>query len=318
MATALSASEMTKPGREYRVALFLKKYKEREDFVLMNNQKVKLIFDEKTYKQLEKKQSLTTLQFTASNGKILKLKDFQKTEEFGGKTVSTTQIEENEIISIRQQLSDIRTQTGKPTVPIKIGSTVYAVADVQKTPGVPKSDFHFLDIKGKEIVWMSHKDGSKASDFQQWGGVSKAVPNVHKHPETKEFIGQIEENFQAGFPPKTNIVKEIKDKKLKAQAVYGDNYRSGSKQYGKDNVTLVLQGPVKLVKVGQVYTIKSNHTHENGDQMTGDYEPAFNGTYRQGRGQPVPNARLGIWPKVIKNRKNTIILPKKPKNTVKK
>ena len=311
MATALSASEMTKPGREYRLTLFLKKYKDRDDFVLMSNKKVKLLYDEKVANQLEKKQNLSSIIFTTTKGEKLKLSSFQKTPEFGGKTVSTTQIEEREIISIRQQLSDIRTKTGEPTVPIKINSTVYDVADIQKTPGTPKSDFHFLDMQGKEIVWMSHKDGSKASDFQQWGGVSKIVPNVNKHPETKEFIEQVKENFEDGFPPKTNIVKEIKDKKLKAQAVYGDNYKLGSRQYGRDNVTLVLQGPVKLIKVGQVYTIKSNHTHKNGEQMTGDYEPAFNGSYRQGRGQPVPNARLGIWPKVIKNRKNTIILPKK-------
>jgi hypothetical protein len=311
MATALSPSEMTKPGREYRIPLFLKKYKEGDDFVLMNNQKVKLIYDERVYKQLEKKQGLSTIQFTATNGKILKLKDFQKTKEFGGKTESTTQIEEKEIVSIRQQLSDIRSKTGEPTVPIKINSVIYNVADIQKTPGTPKSDFHFLDINGKEIVWMSHKDGNKASDFQQWGGVSKVVPNVNKHPETKEFIEQVKENFEEGFPPKTNIVKDISDKKLKAQAVYGDNYKPGSRQYGRDNVTLVLQGPVKLVKVGQYYTIKSNHTHKNGEQLTGEYEPTFNGTYRQGRGQPVANARLGIWPKVVKNRKNTIILPKK-------
>ena len=66
------------------------------------------------------------------------------------------------------------------------------------TPGTPKSDFHFLDLEGKEIVWMSHKDGSKASDFQQWGGISKNVPNTHNHKETKEFLGDLKENFEDG------------------------------------------------------------------------------------------------------------------------
>jgi hypothetical protein len=37
MASSLSASEMVKPGREYRIVLFLKKYQNREEFVLMGN-----------------------------------------------------------------------------------------------------------------------------------------------------------------------------------------------------------------------------------------------------------------------------------------
>lgn len=314
MATALSASEMTKPGREYRIALFLKKYESGEEFVLMaGNKKVRLLYEPKVAEQLEKKQNLNTILFTATDGKKLKLTAFQKTSEFGGKTVSTTQIEEKEIISIRQQLSDIREQTKQPFVPIKIGSKVYEVYDIEKTKGTPKSDFHFLDVNGKPIVWMSHKDGKKASDFQQWGGVSRVVPNVHRHKETQEFIDDIKENFPDGFPPKTNIVKPIKDKTLKAKAVYGDDYVRGSQRYGENNVTTILQGPVKLVKQGTVWIISANHVHKNGEEMKGDYEPIFDGNYRQGRGQPVQNARLGIWPKVAEKRPNTIVLPTKKK-----
>lgn len=311
MASSLSAAELTKPGREYRLTLFLKKYEDRDDFVLMTNKKVKLIYDKKIAQQLEKKQNLSSIVFLTATGEKLKLTNFQKTPEFGGKTVSTTQIEEKEIVSIRQQLSDIRKETGQPIVPIKIGSTIYQVCDIQKTPGTPKSDFHFLDINGKEIVWMSHKDGSKASDFQQWGGVSKIVPNTHKHKETKEFIEQIAENFPEGLPPKTNIVKDIEDKILKAKAVYGDDYTLGSKRYGQNNVTLVLQGPVKLKKMGQSYIVTANHVHKNGEAMTGDYDPTFDANYRQGRGQPVPNSRMGIWPAVVGKRPKTIKLTKK-------
>lgn len=313
MASSLSAAEMTKPGREYRIALFLKMYEDREEFTLMNNQKVTLVYDKATAEQLEKKRNLSSLVFMSTKGLKLKLTNFQKTKEFGGKSESTTRIEEKEIVSIREQLSKIRENTGLPYVPIKINSVVYEVYEIEKTPGTPKSDFHFLDANGKPIVWMSHKDGAKASDFQQWGGVSKIVPNTHKHKETKEFIEQVEETFPGGFPPKTNIVKEIKDKTLKAKAIYGDDFRSGSRQYGENNVTLVLQGPVKLVKQGSYYIVNSNHVHKNGETMTGDYEPVFNGTYRQGRGQPVPNARLGVWPKTIESRKNTIKLPPKKK-----
>lgn len=315
MASSLSASEMTKPGREYRIVLFLKKYKNEEEFVLMSNKKVTLVYDEKIAEQLKAKRNLASLVFTTTNGQKLKLTNFQKTPEFGGKAESTTRIEEYEITSIRQQMSEIRQQTGEACVPIKIGSKIYQCCNIEKTSGTPKSDFHFLDINGKPIVWLSHKDGSKASDFQQWGGVSKIVPNVHRHPETKEFINNIEESFPEGFPPKTNVVKEIDDPILKKKAVYGDDYRPGSTRFGENNVTMILQGPVKLKKVGNgpnaYYILDANHAYKNGTEMTGDYEPIFDGTYRQGRGQPVPNARLGIWPKVTEKRKGTIKLPKK-------
>ena len=105
--------------------------------------------------------------------------------------------------------------------------------------------------------------------------------------------------------------KEIKDENLKKKAVYGDDYKQGSRQYGRDNVQLVLQGPVKLVKKGSYYEIDANHTHENGEQMKGDYEPIFTAQYRSDRNDPIPHSRSSIWPKVVEKRKNTIFLGKK-------
>jgi hypothetical protein len=318
MAANLSGSELTKPGREYRISIFLKKYEQGEDFELVSpvkgTKKVKLIYDKKIASQIEKKQSLATIKFQTNVGQEIKLSHLAKTKEFGGQAdspKSTTHIEEAEIESIRKQLSDIRKKTKESTVPIKIKNTVYQVADIQKTPGTPKSDFHFLDIDGKEIVWMSHKDGSKPTDFQQWGGVSKTVPNVHRHKETQQFLSQIKENFPEGLSPKTNIVKDIKDNIIKAKSVYGDDYRVSSRNYGQDNVTLVLQGPVKLKKVGQYYVIDANHVHTNGQKMGAGYDPVFNANYRQGRGQPVANARAGVWPEAGAVRKNSVKLPEK-------
>ena len=130
-------------------------------------------------------------------------------------------------------------------------------------------------------------------------------------PLPKEFIEQVEENFPDGFPPKTNIVKEIKDKTLKNKAVYGDKYMPGSRNYNQDNVTLVLQGPVKLVAQGSNYVLKANHVNSNGEEMKGDYDPTFTAQYRSDRGAPVKNTRASIWPKAVEKRKNTIKLGKK-------
>jgi hypothetical protein len=321
MAANLSGTELTKRGREWRLGLFIKKYKNREEFTLTNGKKVRLLYEKVIEDRLERKSSLDSIVFTTVDSSEVKLKDLAKTKEFGGMAdikKSTTHIEEKEIVSIREQLNEIREKTKEPTVPLKVAGKIYDVFDIQKTEGTPKSDFHFLDINGKPVVWCSHKDGKKASDFQQWGGISKVVPNTHSHNETKKFINQMKETFPEGMKsasakePPSNVVKEIGDSTLKAKAVYGDDFRRGSKIFGEDNVTIVLQGPVKLRKFGSYYTLVANHAHENGQIMKGDYEPIFNSSYRQGRGQEgLKDARLAIWPKYVEKRPKTIKLPKK-------
>lgn len=310
MAVALSARELTKPGREERLMIFAKKYKDNGEFELMNGKKVKLIYDKKTYDKIVRKQGLDEITFWTTIGTQIKLKNLKKTNEFGGKEISTTHIEEKEIISIRKQMSEIRKKTGEPTVPIKVKNQIYEVFEVVKTGGTPKSDFHFLDQEGKPILWVSHKDGNRASDFQQWGGISKIVPNTHTHNETKEFIKDLEENFKEGLPRATNVVKDIKDTTLKNKAVYGDEFKPNSRNFSEHNIQLVLQGTVKLVKRGNYYILTANQVHSNGEKMTGDYEPTFSAQYRSDRGAPVKNARASIWPKVVEKRKNTIKINK--------
>lgn len=320
MASNLAPSELYKQGREDRIVIFLNKYEKREEFELISSlngkKKVILIFDKEIYKRLKNKINPGGIEFQTNLGKSVKLSALAKTSEFGGmadKKFSTTHIEEKEIISIRQQLIEIKKKTKKSTVPIKVKSTIYDVYDILKTPGTPKSDFHFLNIKGEEIVWMSHKDGSKATDFQQWGGISKNVPNTHNHKETKEFLKELKDNFKTGLPPASNVVKTIKDNVLKNKSVYGDNFKQGGRQYSRDNVQLVLQGPVKIIKKSFYYEIDANHIHTNGEILKGEYEPTFTAQYRSDRNDPIPHSRSSIWPKVVEKRKNTIFLNTKKK-----
>jgi hypothetical protein len=56
----------------------------------------------------------------------------------------------------------------------------------------------------KLIVWLSHKDGNKVSDFQQWAWNLKIVLHVHSHKETKDFIDDLKEKFPDGLPKTAN------------------------------------------------------------------------------------------------------------------
>jgi len=187
---------------------------------------------------------------------------------------------------------------------VKIGNKYYAVAGAATTPGTPKSDFHLLNNKGIEVVWISHKDGSKAKDFQQWGGMSaRAEPEIASHPETQKFINDVKKEFGGVMPRATTVARPVKDKNLMGMSVYGNKYKSG--KLGRQNVSILLQGPVKLVKSKNYYELQSNHTSINGDIMTGDYAPVFMAIYKGDRNNfGVKGARFAIQPKASRKFKD--------------
>lgn len=278
----LSAAEIRKYA--FRSEIFIKKLDEKSAFEIKSGQKVVLIKPGNAERVLRsgKNDELNALRFSDVKGKIWKLSDFVKTKEFGGKGVgSGTAKEDAALASLREQIDKAKIKEGSAEIAIKIGTKVYMTSDAISTPGTPKSDFHLIDKNNKEVVWISHKDGYRAKDFQQWGGLSRTKePKLFGHSETTEFVKDIHNLYPDGLPNATTIFRKIKDNKLKMMSVYGNEYSS---RFSRQNTTLMLQGDVKLTKVGQNYTITATHTHLNGDDMTGDYEPVFMAIFKGDR-----------------------------------
>ena len=66
----------------------------------------------------------------------------------------------------------------------------------------------------------------------------------------------------------------------------------------KQNVRVVLQGPVELRKVGKNWEFTANHAHENGEDITGEFEPVMMAIYKGDRSNfGVAGARFAIQPK---------------------
>jgi hypothetical protein len=302
MASNLAASELLK--YDWRLSVFLEKYRKKQPFELVGGQKVTFVYDEQVDKVLQKKntQQLNNLRFRDAKDKIYKLSDIKKTTEFGGKgSGAGVNIEMREIKSLNEQLTVAKNKLKSATVPIKIKNKIYNVAECVKTPGVPKSDFHLIDINGKEVVWISHKEGRTPKDFQQWGGMSEKEAPVYNHSETQAFIRVVQAMFPEGITPATTVARRIKDTTLQAYSVYGIDY---GKELGRQNVSLVLQGPVKLEQQGKFYTITANHAHENGEELDGGFEPVFMAIYKGDRDNfGVKGARFGISP--LESRKIT-------------
>lgn len=278
----LSASELRK--YDWRPEVFIKKLDEKTPFEVKGGKKTVLVKPAGVEKILRSgtSEDLNGLRFGSDDGKIYKLSDIVKTKEFGGKGEgSGTAKEDMALSSLREQISAAKKKEGSATIDVKIDNVTYKIADAVSTPGTPKSDFHLVDIDGKEVAWISHKDGRTARDFQQWGGMSmRSEPKIFAHKEVQKFIADLKQIYPKGLPRATTLARKISDKTLKMMSVYGNEY---GRKFSRQNTTLMLQGSVNLSKTGSVYKITAYHTHVNGDDMTGDYEPVFMAIYKGDR-----------------------------------
>lgn len=281
MAT-LSAAELRK--YDWRAEVFIKKLNEQTPFEMKNGRKVTLIKPANADRILRNGSpaDLNAIRFGDTQGNIYKLSDVVKNAEFGGKGAgSGTAKEDRALASLRQQLEEARSKEGSAEIPVKIGGVTYKVFDAISTPGTPKSDFHLVDANGKELVWISHKDGKTEKDFQQWGGMSqRSEPKIYAHPESQKFIKDILNVYPDGLPRATTLARPIKDRQLKMMSAYGNEFGGN---FSRQNTTLMLQGDIKLTKTGRVYTITAYHTHLNGEALTGGYEPVFMAIYKGDR-----------------------------------
>lgn len=292
----LSASELRK--YDWRPAVFIKKLKEKSPFEVTGGKKVVLVEAKGVAKILENgsNKELSDLRFTDGKGSIFKLSDFVKNKDFGGKGEgSGTAKEDAALASLREQIDAAKTKEGKAVIKVKVGNKTYECFDAISTPGTPKSDFHLVDANGKEVVWISHKDGKTEKDFQQWGGVSQRVePKIFAHREVQAFAQELQGLFPEGIPNATTVARKIKDKNLKMLSVYGNEFGG---PLGRQNTSLMLQGAVKLAKKGTAYDISAFHTHLNGDDMTGGYEPVLMAIYKGDRSDlGIKGARVVIAP----------------------
>ena len=278
--------------------MFVQKLKDKTPFELKSGKKISATLQKGVDKLLlsGSKADVEKLVFTDGKGNSFRVGDVVKNKEFGGKGAGSGTLKEDAALgALRKQINDAKKSIGKAVIPIKVGNKTYQVFDVVSTPGTPKSDFHLVDIEGKELVWISHKDGKTEKDFQQWGGMSQRVePTIFSHKESQKFINDMLGLYPKGIPNATTVARKMKDKNLKMMAVYGNEY---GKALSRQNTSLMLQGHVELKKKGSAFVIEAYHTHINGEEMTGGYEPVFMAIYKGDRSDMgIKGARVVIAP----------------------
>lgn len=320
----LTAGELLKPGREGRGETIITKINNGDPFLLMNGRTVKLKKDpevlEIVRKALKNRDNtvLNNIQFKGEDSRIYKLNMFAKSPEFGGKGAgSGTRAEDFALTEFKKELQAVFEKETVPYIYIEIGNKIEKVASIESTPGTPKSDFHMLDENGKEVFWISHKKGSRANDFQQYGGMPELQKENSK--DMMDFVEAVKQELEnmgskGKLPMKTAFARKVKDANIQLKTLYGKEYRSG-KANSRQNIDVLFQGPMKLKRKAiknkiPVYTITSNHTELHGSIPSNDYEPWYYVRPEQAKNQfGISAARFFIVSKLTatKNRNTKVI-----------
>lgn len=301
----LQHNDLTKRGGD-RLGIFLDKIKNESEFLTT---KGLAVVDKKQHKLLSS--SMQTSGFSALlEAKVNSIKvdlkypsDFYKTPEFGGKGAgSGTAAEDLYLSKFRAEIEKVLAETKSSYIKVRLrGKRTVNVSTVEKTSSAgfqrdPKSDFTLLDETGKAVGWLSHKAGRKASDFQQYGGLSDSV--FTNNADVKKFMKDAIKKYPKGLPSGVSIYREVKDVDVINKSVYGIDY---GKQAGPQNVDEFHQGEIKIVKKGTYYVLESLHKGNNGDIPDGDYKAIYFARYTSDRPARVANeslgtARVGVFP----------------------
>lgn len=287
----------------YRTEKFIEKLENKSLFETCNGKMVELVYNLSDIDILQSlnRFKMNQLRLTDTEGFVYRLSDFVKTVEFGGKGARSGTVKEDQALHhLREQMNRIKIGNNSKTVPIMIGDTIYHAHDAESTSGTPKSDFHLVDENGTELAWISHKDGRKVTDHQQWGGISRRKePVLHSHDESQAFINYVISEFPCGIPNATTIARKITDVQLQKMSVYGNRFGN---EYGRQNVNIVLQGDIVLSSKDDYYEMTASHVHINGQDIAEDYTPTFMAIYKGDRNDfGIKGTRVVIAP--LKSRK---------------
>jgi hypothetical protein len=288
---SLSPAQLNKRNN---LDVFIQKLANKEPFVGTGQTEPNIVLEPDPEALEQLRQGKIPAVFTGADGQQYRLSQLEKTAEFGGKgTGFGTRIEDAELASLQAQLLDLK--GNNPEITIRVGDRDVSVADVVTTPGTPKSDFHFINSQGDSVAWVSHKDGSAATHFGQWGGMSdrEMLPVYNANPSVKQEVAQFIQDIKAivgeEMPRATTIARPASEL-FQMISIYGNGF-GGNR--GPQNVDVILQGPVTISN-GQLV---APNMHSNGEPVKGAFEPAMMAMYKGDRSNfGIVGSRFSMYP----------------------
>lgn len=275
----LTPGELLKPGREGRGDTLVHKIESGDDFVMNDGSVLKFKKDANIVATIKiglaqkSNAILGDVKLLGSDNKYYKISDIAKTPEFGGKGAgSGTRAEDAALSDIKKKLDALLVKEKRSYIDLKIGRRTVQCAGFESTFGTPKSDFHILDPKGNQVAWISHKKGTRAKDFQQYGGMVELKGNR----DLEKFVDDVKKILDdAGtalrLPMKTAYARKVQDKTIKMKSLFGKDFKASGPD-SVQNIDVLYQGVLDFKKSGSAYEITSSHTLFHGSVPTGDYE----------------------------------------------
>lgn len=169
----------------------------------------------------------------------------------------TEAVETEQVVQTQAALQKLIDEYG--SVRLKVGDEFYEVDSFKQVSGRPKADMTF-NFKNKSVIFVSHKKGSRAGDFQQYGGVAdlgiKNESDMKKYPAMEEFRLEVRQIFQAmgqvvnqqdrydfnAFKKGGNLAKLINDENVAHTVMFGRDYHT--KNPGLDNCSILIDGDI--------------------------------------------------------------------------
>jgi len=296
--TLLKSNLNKKPDRLERL---IQKLENGEAFVQKGQTTPSLVItpDPLWFEDLKRTRQLKTDYILDINGQKIPFNSLQKTVEFGSTGRLGT---EKEGIQLNRLDELIKEAEGGEPIDIKVGDKIYKnCTGAKNTPGTPKSDFEIINENEQSVIFISHKDGTKATDFGQWSGLTHFIDD---YPEVQIFVKDVREKVGDTMPPKTTLSRKIQNDVLKNKSCFGKDY--GSTGYGINNVTCILQGKIGLKKQDTYFVLEGDHLWLNGDTPKDQYTPCMMAIYKGDRDNfNIQGARFSIYP--VGGRKNNPI-----------
>ena len=275
----LKHNDLTKylsKGNSKRLDTFLDKIRTKKGFI---TKKGEVIIKDKAPDRNEFKQNGFKTTFSTNRGNVSYPSDFLKTPEFGGKGAGSGTAAEDRFLQLfRNELEAVMEKEKSGAIDMLVGGRKMMVSGVGQPKGTPKADFFLLDDKGEQCAWLSHKDGKKSNDFQQYGGLTeRGTKGAFKSSaQVNSFIDKLKELFPNGMKSGDSVKRDIQlngdGKNIVLKSIYGIDYQTGTGKRGLNNIDEFHQGEMKLIKKGKLYIIKSNHSAQHGFIPRDDYK----------------------------------------------
>ncbi len=238
-----------------------------------------------------------------------------------------TSEEYNIIYKINKEIEKLSNKSKVDLIVQGVGKPYKDIVGVMPGPSGAHADFVGVDKNGDEQFFISHKEGSSASAFQQYSGISsKAGDSIHNDEETKKFREIIASKNEQDFDNQS-FSQDIVKRNLKVRAVLGPDWQSGGDP-GHNSVSHFMQGKVKVSLVNSkeeatdkaLLRLSFNHKNIQASGISSlikstDYEPTLGA--RRGEdtrsvtfdGNEVRSVRGGIFSSAyIKGRRNNVDL----------